>query len=376
MEVYFDNSATTKPYKEVVEKMTEAMMEYYGNPSSAHKLGVKANKKINECRDFIAKTINCTKNEIIFTSGGSESNNFLVRGFVKPGHHVITSAIEHPSVLNTFKELEKNDVEVTYLPVDENGIIDLAMLKESIKKNTVLVSVMHVNNETGVIQPIKQIGNIIKEASNRAKFHVDAVQSFGKLHIDVQKCKIDLMSTSAHKIHGPRGIGFAYVKKGLVPDSLIKGGGQEASFRSGTENLAGIVGMTEAIKIITQNIDDNYEKVKALKAYFIERLSEIKDIQVNSPLKDEFLPYILNVSFKGVRSEVLLHMLGEGNIFVSSGSACSSKDRGFSHVLQAMKIDNKIIDGTIRFSFNANNTNEEVDHTITYLQKSLKFLRR
>ncbi|NLZ33769.1 MAG: aminotransferase class V-fold PLP-dependent enzyme, partial [Clostridiales bacterium] len=215
MDIYLDNSATTKPYKEVIEEITGAMEEYYGNPSSLHKIGLMAEKKLNEAREFLAKTINASKDEIYFTSGGSESNNLIIKGLVKPEHHVITTVFEHHSVLMTYNELEREGVKVTYLKVDKNGRISLDELKNSISKDTVLVSIMHVNNEMGAIQDIEAIGKIIKENSSRAKFHVDAVQSYGKLDIDVKKMNIDLLTASSHKIHGPKGIGFSYIKKGI-----------------------------------------------------------------------------------------------------------------------------------------------------------------
>lgn len=376
MEVYLDNSATTKPYAEVIEEVANTMSNYYGNPSSIHRLGLKAEQKLNECREVIAKTINCTKDEIIFTSGGSESNNFFIRGFVKPGGNVITTKIEHPSVLNTFKEMEKEGIRVTYLEVDCNGRISLDQLESSIDKDTQLISIMHVNNEIGTIQDIEDVGNLIKKKSSRAKFHVDAVQSYGKLKIDVVKSRIDLLSASGHKIHGPRGVGFAYIRKGLVPKPLIIGGGQEKTFRSGTENLPAIVGFAKASEIINTKRDENFKKVKQLKNYFIDGLENIQGIKINSPEEDGFSPYILSVSFIAVRSEVLLRLLEEKNIYVSMGSACSSKDTKDSHVLKAIGLKDAELKGTIRFSFCGFNTKEEIDYTIENLEKHLKFLRR
>ncbi len=340
MQVYFDNSATTKPYDEVIDAVVHTMKNNFGNPSSAHGLGLKAEIALNESRDKLAKTINCTKDEIIFTSGGSESNNFLVKGFTGVGAHIITSEIEHPSVLNTFRELEAVGTKVTYLKVDNKGRISLEELKNSINSYTRLVSIIHVNNELGVVQDIEAIGTLIKEKSPRVKFHVDAVQSYGKFKIDVKKAQIDLLSVSGHKIHGPRGVGFSYIKKGFNPKALISGGGQE------------------------------------LKEYFIERLRDIKDIVINSPCEDCFSPYILSISFIGVRGEVLLHLLEEKGIYVSTGSACSAKKQGDSHVLKAIGLNTQKTKATIRFSFNEFNTKEEVDYTIEVLEESLKFLRR
>lgn len=374
--VYFDNSATTKPLKEVAEIMKEVFYEYYGNPSSLHLFGKKAEDKLIESRKIIANTIGASPNEIIFTSGGSESNNFLIKGFAKPGTHIITSKIEHPSVLNTCEQLKKLGVEVTYINVDNEGKIDIEELKSSIKKNTVLVSVMHVNNEIGVIQDIKKIASIVHENSSRAKFHVDAVQSYGKLKINPKAMGIDLMSVSAHKIYGPRGIGFAYVRKGLMPEPLICGGGQEANFRSGTENVPAITAFAYAAEDIHKKMQDNYEKVNKIKKYFIDKLAKIDGIKINSKMSDSYLPHVLNVSFAGVRGEVFVHALEDKDIYVSTGSACSSKKKHKSHVLCSIGLDDGDIEGAIRFSFSPENTLEEVDYTVDNIEKTLEFLRR
>jgi cysteine desulfurase len=376
MEVYMDNSATTRPYNEVINEMVNVMKNYYGNPSSAYKLGLEAEKKCNEARNIVAKTISASKDEILFTSGGSESNNFLLKGFVKKGSHIVTTKMEHPSIINTCVELEKEGVSVTYLDVDEKGHIDLNVLEKSITKDTQVVSIMHVNNEFGVVQDLYSIGKLIKEKSSRAKFHVDAVQSYGKINIDVNQFNIDLLSASGHKIHGPRGIGFAYVRRGLSPKPLINGGGQEGNFRSGTENVAGICGMAKAADIMHNNMEYNYNKVKDIKKYFIEKLSEIKDIRINSSNDEDYIPHILNVSFRGVRAEVLLHLLEESGIYVSNGSACSAKKNKMSYVLKSIGLSPVDIEGAIRFSFNENNSFEEVDYTIEKLKKSLQMLRR
>ncbi|MBU3144181.1 cysteine desulfurase family protein [Clostridium sp. CF012] len=377
MEVYLDNSATTLPYEEVIEEVCSAMRNYYGNPSSAHSLGFKAEQKLREIRVDIASSINATSEEIIFTSGGSESNNFLIKGFAKSTSHIITTKIEHPSVTNTFKVLEDLGTKVTYIDVDENGRINVKQLIDSINKDTQIVSIMHVNNEVGVIQDIELIGKLIKEKSNRAKFHVDAVQSYGKLTIDVEKYKIDLLSTSAHKIHGPRGIGFAYVRKGLIPLSLINGGGQERNLRSGTENLAGIAGFATAAQIMCKNQNENFNNVLEIKKYFIDKLSRLEDVIINSKLEDSFTPYILSASFKGVKGEVLLHCLEEKGIYVSTGSACSAKSPNKnSEILKALGRNLEEQKGTIRFSFSEYNKKEEIDYVVIELEKSLEFLRK
>lgn len=376
MEIYLDNSATTKPYEEVIEAVGNTMRNYYGNPSSAHSLGFKAEQKLREVRANIAKSINASSEEIIFTSGGSESNNFLIKGFAKSGSHIITSNIEHSSVKNTFKALEDLGSKVTYIDVDENGRLNIKQLIDSITKDTQIVSIMHVNSEVGVIQDIELIGKLIKEKSARVKFHVDAVQSYGKLLIDVEKFNIDLLSTSAHKIHGPRGIGFAYIRKGLMPNSLISGGGQERNLRSGTENLAGIVGFGTAAEIMYKNQYENYSNALKLKKYFIEKLSNLENVIINSKLEAYFTPYILSVSFKGIKGEILLHALEEKGIYVSTGSACSSKSHKSSQILKALGRNLEEQGGTIRFSFSEDNNKEEINYVISELDKSLKFLRK
>lgn len=379
MEVYFDNSSTTKTYDEVINEVCYGLKEFYGNPSSLHNLGLKSEKKLRECREIIAHTINSSENEIYFTGGGSEGNNLVLKGILKSGNHLITTPFEHASILNTVKTLEKNGVKVTVLKIDNKGKVDLEHLKESITKDTVLVSIMHVNNEVGVIQNIEEISSVVKSKSSRAKIHVDAVQSYCKLDIDVKKMNIDFMTVSAHKFHGPKGCGFIYVNKPNTLRPLIEGGSQESGIRAGTQNIAGIMGMTLAAKMANDNIKNNYEKVLAIKKRFIEKLKGIENIRINSYDEDDFSPYILNVSFKGVRGEVLLHFLEESGVYVSTGSACSSKERariGGSYVLKSLGLTDDEIAGGVRFSFSDDNKLEEVDYTIDVLEKGLRFLRR
>lgn len=377
MNVYFDNSATTKPYDEVIEAVSKGMKEYFGNPSSLHKIGMNCEKRLNEAREYFASTIKCNKEEIYFTSGGSEGNNLILKGLLKPGHHFITTAFEHHSIISTCKQLEEKGVKVTYLDVDSEGRISLEDLEEAITKDTVLVSIMQVNNEIGVIQDIEAIGKLIKERSSRAKFHVDAVQGYGKLPIDVNKSNVDFLTVTSHKIHGPKGVGFIYIKKGIILNSLISGGSQEKGIRAGTENLPGIIGFEKAAQMTFEEMESRYDKVLELKKYFVERLNEIKDIRVNGEI-DGFSPYILNVSFLGVRAEVLLHLLEEQNIYVATGSACTSKSSAAhgSYVIKSLGLSNKEVESAIRFSFSYENTKEEVDYTIDVLKKSLMFLRR
>lgn len=377
MNVYFDNSATTKPYDEVIEAVSKGMKEYFGNPSSLHKIGMNCEKRLNEAREYFASTIKCNKEEIYFTSGGSEGNNLILKGLLKPGHHFITTAFEHHSIISTCKQLEEKGVKVTYLDVDSEGRISLEDLEEAITKDTVLVSIMQVNNEIGVIQNIEAIGKLIKERSSRAKFHVDAVQGYGKLPIDVNKSNVDFLTVASHKIHGPKGVGFIYIKKGIILNSLISGGSQEKGIRAGTENLPGIIGFEKAAQMTFEEMESRYDKVLELKKYFVERLNEIKDIRINGEI-DGFSPYILNVSFLGVRAEVLLHLLEEQNIYVATGSACTSKSSAAhgSYVIKSLGLSNKEVESAIRFSFSYENTKEEVDYTIDVLKKSLMFLRR
>lgn len=379
MEVYFDNSSTTKTYDEVINEVAYGLREFYGNPSSLHNLGLKSEKKLRECRKAIADTINASENDIYFNGGGSEGNNLVLKGILKSGSHLITTPFEHASILNTIKSLEKNGVKVTTLKIDNKGRIDLEDLENSITKETVLVSIMHVNNEIGVIQDIEEISRIVRKASSRARIHIDAVQSYGKLPIDVEKMQIDYMTVSAHKFHGPKGCGFIYIRKPNTLMPLIEGGSQESGVRAGTQNIAGIMGMSLAAKTVCKNMKDNYKKVHEIKRIFLEKLKSIDNIKINSPDEEYFSPYILNVSFRGVRGEVLLHFLEESGIYVSTGSACSSKERariGGSYVLKSLGLTGDEIGGGIRFSFSDDNKLEEVDYTIEALEKGLKFLRR
>lgn len=377
MDIYFDNSATTKPYNEVIDIVCKSMKEYYGNPSSLHKLGIKCEKRLNEAREYFAYTINANKDEIYFTSGGSEGNNLVLKGVLKPGHHFITTTFEHQSIINTCKELEKNGVKITYLEVDKDGKISLEDLDEAITKETALISIMYVNNEVGTIQDIEAIGRVIKERSSRAKFHVDGVQAYGKLPVNVKKMNVDFFTAAGHKIHGPKGTGFVYIKKGLAINSLISGGSQEKGFRAGTENLPSIIGFQKAAELTFEVMEKNYNKVYELKKYMIDQLNSFQDIRINSPL-DGFSPYVLNVSFKGTRAEVLLHLLEESGVYVSTGSACSSKSSASagSYVIKALGLDKKEVESAIRFSFSSENLKEEVDKAIEVLNTSLMFLRR
>lgn len=374
MEIYLDNSATTKPYKEVVQVMTNCMVDYYGNPSSIHSRGEKAKHYLKECRKIIADTLKAGEDEIIFTSGGSESNNFILKGFLKTGDHLITTCIEHSSILNSCFKLEKSGVEVTYLKVDCRGKVDIRELKENIKANTKLVSIMHVNNEIGVIQDIEAIGTVIKEANPKIMFHVDAVQSYGKLLIDVNKFKVDLLSISAHKLHGPRGIGAAYIRKGHKPKALINGGGQEFNFRSGTENLPAIAGFAEAAKIMQENLEKNFVLVKKLRDYLCTKLRLLEGIKINTCIEYS-LPNVINISAVSIRSGKILFYLDARQIYVSKSSACSARKLKDSHVLKAIGLNQEDIMGSLRISFSEENTLEEIDLLVQHIEGCLQELK-
>ena len=369
--IYFDNSATTRPYNEVIEKMNYISLNDYGNASSLHSMGITAQKHLNDSRLKIANALNVDKSEIYFSSGGTESNNIAVWGCLKANtkarKHVITSKVEHPSILEIFKQLEIEGYIVDYINVDKNGVILLNELESLINKDTALVCIIHVNNEVGTIQPLKEISRIIKVKNKNTLFHVDAVQSFGKIKINPKQCGIDLLSMSAHKIHGPKGVGALYKDKNIKISPVIYGGGQESKIRSGTENVPGICGFGLACEIIHEGIDKNREIISELKAYFIELLKSL-EIEHKILLPEKSIQNILSVSFPDTKSEVVLRCLQEKNIFASAGSACSSRKSLKSHVLRAVSLDKKIIDGTIRFSFSEFNTLEEINYTAKVLK--------
>lgn len=378
MGIYLDNSATTKPYKEVVESMVKALTEDYENPSAAHRMGMKIEKNIKEIRKNIARTLGAKEKEIIFTSGGTECNNTIIRSCANlnrhRGKHIISTSIEHPSVLNTLSDLEKEGFEVTYLSVDSNGIINIDELEKSLREDTILVSIMFVNNEVGSIQPIKEVSNILKNKKEKIFLHVDAVQAYGKIDFKPSRYGIDYMSVSAHKLHGPKGIGFMYVKDGNKIKPLLTGGGQENNLRSGTENVPGIYGMGTAISKLFKDLNKSIEKINSLKNLLEEEIRKnIDGIKINSP--ENSVCHILNVSFEDVRGEVLLHYLEQKEMYVSTGSACSSKKKG-SHVLNAMGLKPDEIEGAIRFSLSDMNTEEEIYKAVDILKVSVEDLRK
>ena len=378
MEIYLDNSATTKPYSEVIEKVVYALSHDYANPSSLHRKGVEVEKNIKAIRSEIAKTLGAKDKEVYFTSGGTEANNTIIRGVVnlhkKRKNHIISTSIEHPSVLNTLKDLESDGCEVTYLDVDRDGKIDLEELKKAIKPTTCLVTIMHVNNEVGTIQPIQEIGKYLKSLKEKVYLHVDAVQSYSKINFKPLRYNIDFMSVSGHKFHGPKGIGFMYIKENNRIKPMLTGGGQEIGIRSGTENTPGIYGLGEAIKIINTDLNSKIEKITALKNLLKEEISKnIEDIKINSP--EDGVCHILNISFKDIRGEVLLHCLEQKGMYVSTGSACSSKKKG-SHVLTQMKLTNEEIEGAIRFSLSDLNTEEDILEAVKILKEEVESLRK
>ena len=377
MDIYLDNSATTKPYEEVIQKMVYALSTDYANPSSLHKKGIEVEKNIKAIRQDIARTIGAKDKEIYFTSGGTESNNTIIRGvanlYKKRKNHIISTEIEHPSVLATLKDLENEGFEVTYLKVNKEGIVDIEEFKSSIKETTSLVTIMHVNNEIGSIQPILEIGKYLKTLKEKIYLHVDAVQSYGKINFRPSKYNIDFMSVSGHKIHGPKGIGFMYIKENNRLKPLLTGGGQEVDLRSGTENVPGIYGMGEAIRIVNSNLNEKIEKMTNLKNMLKEGLIDnVEDIKINST--DEGVCHILNISFKDIKGEVLLHYLEQKGVYVSTGSACSSKKKG-SHVLNAIGLSKDEIEGAIRFSLSDMNTEEDILEAIKIVKDSVSDLR-
>lgn len=377
-DIYLDNAATTKTLLEAAQKAFYIMTEEYANPSSMHNKGFKAEKEIKHSSNIISNIINSSSDEIYYTSGGTESNNIAIlgtaQGYNRSGKHIITTKIEHPAVIQPFKFLESKNFQVTYLDVDSKGVIDINQLKKSIRPDTILVSIMYINNEIGSIQDIELIGKIIKQLNNNILFHVDAVQAYGKYNISVTKSNIDLLSISGHKIHAPKGIGALYIKKNLKIKPLFFGGGQQKNIRPGTENVPAISALGVASEQAYKNLKSNYEYVKNLKTRLSKGiLNNIENTTLNGGL--ETSPYILNISFEGIRAETLLHSLEEHGISVSAGSACSSHKVQNSETLKAIGINKQNIEGAIRFSFSMYNMIEEVDYCIDTIKKLVPALR-
>ena len=375
--IYFDNAATTKLDDKVFEEMLPYFKENYGNASAIYKLGKESNNAIKEARKKVATIFNAKEDEIYFTSGGSESDNTAIKGIAyankDKGNHIITSKIEHPAVLETCKALEKDGFEVTYLNVDENGFINIDELKNSIKENTILISIMFANNEIGTIEPIEEIGKIAKE--HNIYFHTDAVQAVGNIKIDVEKLNVDSMSLSAHKFYGPKGIGVLYMRKGIKFNPLINGGHQEKSKRAGTLNTPAIVGLAKALELAYENLEEKNKKIKELRDYYFEEIEKrIPYIKINGD-KVNRLPGNANISFRFIEGEGILLNLDNKGICASSGSACTSGSLDPSHVLLAIGLPHEIAHGSVRISIGKYNTKEEVDYLIESLTEIVERLR-
>ena len=383
MEAYLDNAATTKVSTAVMEKMNRVFLTDFGNPSSMHKIGMDAETYIREAKKQIADTLKCEPSEIVFTSGGTESNNMALIGAAlankRTGNHIISTRIEHASVYQPLLFLEELGFRVTFAPVDEAGRVKLEELADAVTDETILVSVMYVNNEIGSLEPIAEISKRIKEKNKRVIFHVDAIQAYGKLKIQPAKEGIDLLSVSGHKIHGPKGSGFLYIKNKTKIKPLIHGGGQEKGMRSGTENVPAIAGLSQAAKDMYANLEANQRHLFALKERLAERLAKLEGVTLNGIPEEGILataPHVLSVSFAGIRSEVLLHALEEKGVYVSSGSACSSNHPDISGTLVAIGVKKELLDATLRFSFSVTTTTEEIDYAADCVEALLPKLRR
>ena len=382
MEVYLDNSATTRTFPEVAELMSKIMCEDYGNPSSMHNKGVQAERYVRYGRETLAKILKVNEKEIYFTSGGTESDNLALIGCAmanyRAGKHLITTKIEHPAILQTMHYLEDQGFEVTYMSVNDKGQISLQELQNAMRKDTILVSIMHTNNEIGAVEPIAEAGRLIKSTNPSTLFHVDAVQGFGKYRIYPKRMGIDLLSVSGHKIHGPKGVGFLYIGEKVKIHNIIYGGGQQKNLRSGTENVPGIAGMAKAAEMLYNHLEEDAERLYSLKAYFCEGLRKIPDIRINNPEGMEGAPHIVSLSVAGVRSEVLLHALEDKGIYVSAGSACSPNKphTAGSATMKAIKLPEEFLDSTLRFSMSVYTTREELDYTLQVMYDIIPMLRK
>ena len=380
MEVYLDNSATTRCYEEVGDLVRRVMCTDYGNPSSMHRKGVEAEHYIKEAKERLAKVLRINGKELIFTSGGTECDNLALIGAARAnqrrGRHLITTVIEHPAILNTMQYLEEEGFRITYLPVDSNGLVRLEELRKALCPDTILVSIMYVNNEVGSVQPIQEAVNIVKAYNRNILFHSDAVQGFGKYHIYPKRMGIDMLSVSGHKIHGPKGIGFLYVREGVKIQPILFGGGQQKNMRSGTENVPGIAGLGLAAELIYQDLDQKTAHMRSLKKRFLEGIRELENCRVHGLTDDSSAPHIISVGVGGIRSEVLLHALEDQGIYVSSGSACASNHPSVSGVLRGIGVPREYLDTTIRFSMSEFTTEEEIDYTLETLYNIVPMLRR
>ena len=378
MEIYLDNAATTKMNDKVFEEMIPYLKDNYGNPSSAYKIGRDNKEIIENARKEVAEILNASPSEIYFTSGGSEADNMALKGIalgnVDKGKHIITSKIEHPAVLDTCKELEREGFEISYIGVNENGIVDLTELENKIRKDTILISIMLANNEIGTIQPIKKISKIAKK--NNILFHTDSVQAVGNIKIDVQDMNIDALSLSAHKFYGPKGIGVLYLRDGIKFRKYLNGGHQEWNRRAGTENVAGIVGLSKAMSLSYENLEENNKRIIELRNYFINEIKKnIKKIKINGDLENR-LPGNINVSFEFVEADNILHELDKRGIYISTGSACTTGSIESSHVLRAIGLSDGMAHATIRISIGKYNTKEEIDYAIKCIVEIVNNLRK
>ncbi len=375
--IYLDNAATTPLRKEVLDEMMPYLTDYYGNASSIYKIGLKSRMAIDSARERVANILGCLPKEVYFTSCGSESDNWAIKGYamasLKKGNHIITSKIEHHAVLHTCQYLEKNGFEVTYLPVDENGQISLDELKNAIRPTTTLITIMYANNEIGTIQPIKEIAEIAHE--HDIVFHTDAVQAVGSIKVDVKELGVDMLSLSAHKFNGPKGIGALYIKRGVYPHNFMHGGAQESGKRAGTENTANIIGLAKALELATENLDEKVKKISSLRDYIIDRIqSEIPYCRLNGH-RDIRLPGNVNFSFEFIEGESLLLMLSMNNIAASSGSACTSGSLDPSHVLLSIGLPHELAHGSLRVSLGYQNTKEDADKLLEVLPGIVQRLR-
>ena len=380
MEAYFDNSATTRCYPEVAEIVVKTMTEDFGNPSAMHLKGVEAERYVREAAQTLAKILKVNEKEIIFTSGGTESNNLALFGGAdankRSGNHIITTSVEHAAVGQPAERLEQMGYEVTIIPVDHRGVVQLEALEKALRPDTILVSTMYVNNEVGAVMPVEEIAKLVHEKSPKALYHVDAIQAFGKYRIYPKKAGIDMLSVSSHKIHGPKGVGFLYINEKARIQPQILGGGQQAGMRSGTDNVPGIAGLGVAAKMVYTDFDEKIEHMYQLKERLAEGFLKLPDVRLNGMEIREGAPQILSASFLGVRSEVLLHTLEEKGIYVSAGSACSSHKRKAAGTLSAMGMEAAQRESTLRFSFSEENTFEEVDYALEVIGQVLPMLRR
>ena len=380
MQAYLDNSATTKCSKRATDLMVKLLTEDYGNPSSMHMKGVEAERYIKEAKEKIAKTLKIDEKEIVFTSGGTESNNMALIGAAlankRAGNHIITTSIEHASVSATTAYLEELGFKVTYLKVDADGIISLEELQEAVTDETILVSLMMVNNEMGAVEPIEEAVKVIKAKNPKTLVHVDAIQAYGKYRIYPKKIGVDMLSVSGHKIHAPKGTGFLFIRDKVKVKPLIYGGGQQKGMRSGTENVPGVAALAEAAVEIYEDFDAKIDHLYALKARFIEGLQGIDGVSVNGKTGRDSAPQIVSVSIEGVRSEVMLHTLEDRGIYVSAGSACSSNKPAVSATLTAIGLKKNLLDSTIRFSFCVNTTEEEIDYALSVMREVIPMLQK